>query len=148
MDILRELKNKGTFQGKLKNPTSHEQGQPTNWSPPVACEHCLSLQEENRKLLIKNMDLRDKLKTLKMLPGIVQKLESLLQSELPVLAGPTTAKSTPEAPSLSSSTDNGPDPEPVITKALIDRCTSHNPQKFVNELLHGLYTREYWQAIQ
>ncbi|KAL2102129.1 hypothetical protein ACEWY4_001297 [Coilia grayii] len=31
----------------------------------------------------------------------------------------------------------------VIPKGLVERCSTQTPQKFVNDLLHGLYSREY-----
>ncbi|CAL8401974.1 unnamed protein product [Gadus morhua 'NCC'] len=31
----------------------------------------------------------------------------------------------------------------VIPKGLVERCSFQSPQKFINDLLHGMYTREY-----
>ncbi|KAK0137990.1 BEN domain-containing protein 6 [Merluccius polli] len=45
----------------------------------------------------------------------------------------------------------GPSPESatealghsVIPKGLVERCSFQSPQKFINDLLHGMYSREY-----
>lgn len=48
-----------------------------------------------------------------MLPGVVQRLENVMQSELPVQdPTPSLAKSTPDVPNLSASTDTDPELEP------------------------------------
>ncbi|XP_063065783.1 BEN domain-containing protein 6-like [Engraulis encrasicolus] len=58
---------------------------------------------------------------------------------------PAPKQSTPPTQSEAASSP-APAPDSVIPKGLVERCSIQNPQKFINDLLHGLYTREFMCA--
>ncbi|CAL8324401.1 unnamed protein product [Arctogadus glacialis] len=98
------------------------------------------------------------------LPDVLQKMEEFLRSApRPTTTPIPTPRPRPE-PTLSpaptavpapATEDPSPAPGPssasatealghsVIPKGLVERCSFQSPQKFINDLLHGMYTREY-----
>ncbi|XP_063052398.1 BEN domain-containing protein 6-like [Engraulis encrasicolus] len=62
---------------------------------------------------------------------------------------PAPTQSTPSRPAPTQSeaaASPAPATDSIIPKGLVERCSIQNPQKFINDLLHGLYTREFMCA--
>ncbi|XP_059920427.1 BEN domain-containing protein 6-like [Gadus macrocephalus] len=151
-----ELEKQGSCQLNSINETRNE------------CHHpsCELLRENNHRLQRENDSLKAKIATMKLLPDVLQKMEEFLRSAPRPTTTPIptpTPRPRPE-PTLSpaptavpppATEDPSPAPGPssasatealghsVIPKGLVERCSFQSPQKFINDLLHGMYTREY-----